>query len=119
MDYPLFLSISDYGNTGPTGYTGPYPPPPERGIFYANVTNVSNKDFNNATYLKESSSARVPFVNSLLQPGESTTTGFYVDPGSKLNPNDIVAFLIEPVRSSGEFRVVSNTVTFVDRYRDL
>ncbi len=33
MDYPLFLSISDYAQAPPSGYTGPYPPPTESGRF--------------------------------------------------------------------------------------
>lgn len=119
MDYPLFFSISDYGPTGPTGYTGPYPPPPEKGVFYANVTNVSDNYYDSATYLRESSSDRSTFVITRLRPGESTTTGFFVRSFPVLDPDNIVAFLVEPIGSRGDFRVVSNTVTFVNRYKDL
>lgn len=113
MDYPLFISISDYGVSGTTGT---FPSPPKPNIFYVNITNVSGSVINNTFRLKESSIER--YINIYLYqfyPGDSESLEFDVSPSSELYGNNIVVFLVEPV----ENRVVSNTVTFVNQYQNL
>lgn len=121
MNYPLFLSISDYAQLPPAGYTGPYPPPTDKGKFYAIITNISNAVVNfpeNRLLLQNSTvfSSVSLFVLGSLRPGQSTLAGFTLYSGSRFtDPYDISVFLVEP----SENRVVSNTATVVELYRDL
>lgn len=120
MNYPLFLSISDYAQLPPAGYTGPYPPPTDKGKFYAIITNISNAVYNDTTILLKENTTSSSVTLSLpgnLRPGHGTIASFKLSPGSKLTvPYDFVAFLVQDIPGG---KVVSNVASMVNRFRDL